>query len=122
MKYAIAVLTTLGLALLAWLADIPTQFGAHPWWGQKVLMTGALIGLALGVAVHWISKGHMVAAILLIATALVGFAVAKYGQTQFAATFAEDRFAGTLWFFGWHVTSAFAFAGITSLCLLRRAQ
>ncbi|UZD90026.1 hypothetical protein [Cognatishimia activa] len=119
MKYAIAVLVTLGLAILAWFADIPKELGAHPWWSQQVLLTGALVGLVVGLILDRFLKGGLTAVLGLFIAATIGFGVAKYGQTQFAASFAEDAFAGQLWFFGWHVTSIMTFATIASASLLR---
>lgn len=119
MKYAIAVLVTLGLAILTWIADVPKQLGAHPWWSQQVLMTGALGGLVLGLIFDRFLKGRLIAVLALLVVAAIGFGVAKYGQTQFAASFAEDALAGQLWFFGWHATCIMTFATISSASLLR---
>lgn len=120
MRYAIAAVVTLGLALITWTVDLPKALGVHPWWSQQVLTTGALIGLALGVAVNRAFKGRAIALLSLLVGTAMGFAMAKYGQTQFAASYAEDAFAGQLWYFGWHATCALGFATITAASLFRR--
>jgi hypothetical protein len=40
---------------------------------------------------------------LLLGLLVLGLAIAAatYGKAQFAASFAEDSFAGRLWYFGW---------------------
>lgn len=82
-------------------------------------MTGALLGLAIGLVAHWALKGRLATLVMLIIATGLGFAVAKYGQTQFAASYAEDAFAGRLWFFGWHATTVMSFATITAASLFR---
>lgn len=119
MKYAIAVAVTLGLALIAWILDLPRELGAHPWWSQKVVMSGALIGLAGGLAANWVLNGRRITAFLLLIGTLIGFAIAKYGQTEFAASYAEDALAGQLWYFGWHLTCILSFATVAAASLIR---
>lgn len=120
MKIAITTAVTLGLALFAWVIDLPKDFGAHPWWSQQVVLAGAVIGLISGSVLQWVLKGHRLTPLVLLVGAIAGFGLAKYGQTQFAASFAEDALAGKLWFFGWHITTAFSFATLTAIGLIRR--
>ena len=97
--WMLAIVVALGLpVLLAWY-DVPRQLGAHPWWTMRTAIIGAPIGLGLGVILLLAPRiwGTLVS---VVATG-GAFAVALYGGQQFAASFAEDAFAGKLWYFGW---------------------
>lgn len=117
MKYVIAIIATVALAWLAHSMDLAKGFGAHPWWSQKIIASGAAIGLTLAVLFSLIVKNQTVTTIFAALISVAAFGVAKYGQTQFAASYAEDAFAGKLWFFGWHATSAAIFATLALLAL-----
>jgi len=72
------------------------------------VMRGAAIGLILALVVQFAVARRVFKLGLAAVSTAIAFGVAKYGQTQFAASFAEDAFAGQLWFFGWHATAAAA--------------
>lgn len=80
--------------------------GAHPFWAGKVTLIGAPLGVLLFWAGQAMGARWITAACALLA--LVSYAVAFQGKARFAASYAEDRFAGQLWFFGWIATAAFA--------------
>lgn len=88
--------------------DIAKPLGAHPWWSQKTLMIGAPIGVILAALSPVALRPQP--RILFFALTLAAFGIAKYGQTQFAASYAEDALAGRLWYFGWIATGG-AIAG-----------
>ncbi|WP_412555380.1 hypothetical protein [Shimia sp. MIT1388] len=93
--------------------DIARPLGAHPWWSQKTLMIGALFGLILAPLAGLKLRPLPLTITFAIITALA-FAIAKYGQTQFAASYAEDQFAGKLWYVGWIATGATLTATLTA--------
>lgn len=93
--------------------DIALPLGAHPWWSQKTLLIGAPIGLILATLAGLKLRPLPLTITFALATTLA-FAAAKYGQTQFAASYAEDQFAGKLWYFGWIATGATLAATLTA--------
>ena len=93
--------------------DIARPLGAHPWWSQKTLLIGAPIGLILATLAGLKLRPLPLTITFAIATALA-FATTKYGQTQFAASYAEDALAGQLWYFGWIATGATLAATLTA--------
>ncbi len=94
--------------------DIARPLGAHPWWSHKTLLIGAPIGLILATLAGLKLRPLPLTITFAIATALA-FATAKYGQTQFAASYAEDQLAGKLWYFGWIATGVFSAATLTAM-------
>ncbi len=99
-----AVIAVFAIGVLIF-ADVAADFGAHPWWSRKTLMIGTPIGLVLALLSPMLLRPLPRFVAFLIATALA-FGVARYGQTQFAASYAEDALAGKLWYFGWIATGA----------------
>ncbi len=95
-------------------ADVTKPMGAHPWWSQKTLLFGAPIGLILATLLARVSVPVTRLAVAVVLTTLA-FGVAKYGQTQFAASYAEDALAGKLWYFGWIAVGATAASLLTFL-------
>ncbi|MCG6902109.1 MAG: hypothetical protein LJE68_05455 [Rhodobacter sp.] len=84
--------------LLAWLG-ISARLGAHPWWDVSTALVGAPVGVVAGLFCLRRAKGAGFTLSLVVLAGAV--AVAWYGKTQFAASFAEDAFAGKMWYFGW---------------------
>ncbi|MBO9478221.1 hypothetical protein J7382_11805 [Shimia sp. R11_0] len=103
-----AILMAIFIAL-----DTGRSLGAHPWWSQKTLLIGAPIGLLLATLAGFKLR-PMPLTIATMLGAILAFATAKYGQTQFAASYAEDQLAGQLWYLGWVATGALTAAGLTS--------
>ncbi len=102
--------------------DIARPLGAHPWWSQNTLLIGAPLGLILATLSGLKLRPLPLTLTFAITTALA-FATAKYGQTQFAASYAEDALAGKLWYFGWIATGAALTAAFTALAkALRRTK
>lgn len=99
-------------AALCYGLSLFTALGAHPLWATQVLIVGALIAMTL----HAVLRPRVTAKFaVMIVVCLVAYGVATYGKTAFAASYAEDAFAGQLWFFGWHVAAATGFATIGAL-------
>jgi hypothetical protein len=96
----VAIAIMVGFASLggtAWL-------GAHIFWDVKVAYIGAPIGavFAIGLAFTPIAKFKRI--ILFGVLTILAFIAARYGQTQFAASFGDDQQAGVFWYFGWVAT------------------
>ncbi len=102
------------LAALVAALDLPKSLGAHPWWSLKVLMIGVPIGAILALIASCLSHPNKAVVLFLLAT-LASYITAKYGQIQFAASYAEDALAGTLWYFGWISLAASAMAFATAV-------
>jgi hypothetical protein len=107
---------------LAYTLDWPRAFGAHHFWSQDVVLYGGPVGIALALAGQWLTARSwaLVAGFGLAAGA--SYAVAKWGQTRFAASFAEDAFAGQMWFFGWIAVALFAAAAMAALVMAARTS
>ncbi|MBO6898614.1 MAG: hypothetical protein JJ868_14675 [Shimia sp.] len=114
MRHLLPALTAALLMAALVALDIARPLGAHPWWSQKTLLIAAPIGLILATLAGLKLRPIPLAITFAIATALA-FATAKYGQTQFAASYAEDQLAGKLWYFGWIATGATLTALLTAL-------
>lgn len=115
MTYFLPALVTLAFTMVAHLMALPKTFGAHPWWATQALWVGFAIGVALALlAARFLSAQSRVALVFFVGF-ILAFGAAKYGQTQFAASYAEDALAGKIWFFGWHATAAMGAATVASL-------
>ncbi|GAA6209643.1 hypothetical protein NBRC116601_29360 [Cognatishimia sp. WU-CL00825] len=88
------------LAALAYQFDLSESLGAHPWWSQQTLLIGVPLGLAAALILRSVIPSRAIVWGAAIAS-LAAMIVAKYGRTQFAASYAEDVLAGRLWYFGW---------------------
>ena len=107
--YPIAAVVVAALAL----TGVTNDLGAHHFWAQKVVWIGAPIGLVLALALSRLSKPLRLG-LFFIGTAVAG-AAAHYGKLQFAASYAEDRLAGQLWYFGWIGVAVMATALLVAL-------
>ncbi len=94
--------------------DIARPLGAHPWWSQKTLLIGTPIGLVLATVAS-LKLRPILLTITFAHTTALAIATAKYGQSQFAASYAEDQLAGKLWYFGWIATGATLSAAFSAL-------
>lgn len=113
MRHLIPALIAAALMAVLIALDIARPLGAHPWWSQKTLLIGTPIGVILATLASPLStatKRLIVFALLTVAALFT----AEYGQTQFAASYAEDAFAGKLWYFGWIATGVAMVATITA--------
>lgn len=97
--WILAVVVALGApVLMAW-QGVSVEWGAHPWWAMKTAIIGAGAGLGLGLVLYLLPKAS--GSFIALAFAFVAYATARYGGTEFAASYAEDAFAGRLWYLGW---------------------
>lgn len=85
------------------------SLGAHPWWAFKVGYLGVGAGAVLYLVLRAVRlpgwSGLLGFGILLLGAIWV----TATGKTRFAASYAEDAFAGQMWFFGWIGIFAAAF-------------
>jgi hypothetical protein len=114
MRIVPSLFFTIAVVALAAYAELPALLGAHPWWAGKVVWYGAAPGFALALGLWWLHVPRVARFVLTVALLGVAFALASLGKTRFAASYAEDVFAGQLWFFGWIGVSAFATSAIIS--------
>ena len=99
---------------LAWFG-LSRILGAHPYWEVQTIAIGAPIGLAAAFGMFFAGLNHKVTAITSIALLLGSMAGATYGKAVFVASYADDRFAGQLWYFGWIAVGTFTAATIFAL-------
>jgi hypothetical protein len=59
----------------------------------------------------------MIQAVIFVSLMLVTYGVSRYGKADFVASYAEDRFAGRLWYFGF---IGFTFSTYCALAALAR--
>jgi hypothetical protein len=109
-----ALATTLVLAALAYMLDLPRLGGAHPWWSQKVILIGLLPGLAIAAALSLTGLRKPGRVGLVAVGTAVAVAITIVGKTRFAASYAEDALAGQMWYFGWIATCALCTALVAS--------
>ncbi|WP_166416505.1 hypothetical protein [Cochlodiniinecator piscidefendens] len=115
MKFILPLIVTVTAAAIAYGVDLPKMFGAHPWWSQKAVLIGAPIGIVLAAGASLLNLSHITRSIAFILLFAAAFGIAKYGQTQFAASYAEDALAGKLWYFGWMGTAIMASASVFAI-------
>ena len=89
--------------------------GAHPFWSVQVAYIGIGAGLVVSIAAHFlgVAKAHQI--VLFGIGLIIAVAVAKYGKNGFAASYAEDRFAGKLWYYGWIATCSMLFCFLAAV-------
>ncbi|WP_296426520.1 hypothetical protein [Yoonia sp.] len=112
MRLVIAIAIGFAAAAAAYALKLPLRFGAHPFWADQALLWGAAIGAILALIT---SRTHYSLRVLSFTTLTAGaYAVAHIGKMRFAASYAENAFAGQMWFFGWHAVCIFAMATIVT--------
>ncbi len=114
MRTLIATLAAVLIVAALVALDAAKPLGAHPWWSQNTLVVGVPIGLILASLLARVSTPAKRLGFGIVVTA-IAFTAAKFGQTQFAASYAEDAVAGRLWYFGWIAVGATAAATLTFL-------
>lgn len=109
-----AVVLLLAFAGIATALDLPKQLGAHPGWSTRVIWIGVPAGLVLHSLSASISASSIVRVIGFPVLTAFGYAIATIGKNRFTASYAEDVFAGQMWYFGWIATCAFVAAALVS--------
>lgn len=96
-----------------------TWLGAHPFWSSRVAFFGVAAGVVLWFLTDWLvrrthSAVSSAIAILAVAIIVTG-TLSWYGKTEFAASLADNRFAGQMWYFGFIAFIACIFATLAML-------
>ncbi|MBF9030510.1 hypothetical protein HKCCE3408_08890 [Rhodobacterales bacterium HKCCE3408] len=89
--------------------------GAHPFWDVQTAWIGAAIGLVAGLVFARLPGKAVLPAFALLA--LGAWGAAAWGKARFAASFADDRFAGQIWYVGFILAAAAAAACLVSAAL-----
>ena len=103
-QFAIS-LFAIGFALLAahWVKLWP-MLGAHPFWSASATYLGIGIGAFVTLLAHLILIRHPRWTKLLLgiflSLAIIGITASTYGKIDFVASYAEDRLAGRIWYYG----------------------
>lgn len=84
--------------------DFWTGFLSHPFWSQKANWFGIGIGAGSGLVLHAMAgnqKRRLLYAMLCFAVLGLGlFILTSMSKEAFASSYAENRLAGQLWFYG----------------------
>lgn len=101
-----AIVLAFVVSSLVMALNLPETLGAHPWWARQVILIGAPVGilLSLGLWALRLKRGVRLGVALL--ALIAAYLIARAGHMGFAASYAEDRFAGQMWYFGWIATGA----------------
>jgi hypothetical protein len=109
------LLLLLVAASLAYATHLTQKLGAHPWWADKVIWIGLPVGFAMAATAWKLRLPRPWRITSFAVLAFVAFAVAHTGKARFAASYAEDMFAGQMWYFGWIGACTMTFAALASL-------
>jgi hypothetical protein len=123
-QFAIS-LFAIALALLTahWVSLWP-MLGAHPFWSASATYLGLGLGALIATVSHLILSRHprwrKLHLGIFVSLTIIGITASTYGKIDFVASFADDRFAGRVWYYGF----IFFIAGIpgsftTAVRLLR---
>ena len=112
----LALVIALAVTLCAAFLGVTKALGAHPFWATDIALIGSPLGLVAAILFARLPRFPVLVGFIILTA--VSYAVAHYGKTAFAASFAEDELAGRFWFFGWIATTAAFTASIATL--LRR--
>lgn len=116
-------IVTAALAVLAFTYWGGTEaLGAHPFWGLNIAYFAIAAGVVLTLLVNAIRQPRALQLVIFGTLLIISIAITAYGKTQFAASYAEDDFAGKLWFFGWISALTAVFGAITTLYITRRRK
>lgn len=104
----LGALVAIVLLLVSNWLKLPEHFGAHPNWSGKVLFIGGALGILMSTTISvFASNVKLLIPLVMFDTIFFLGAIAAYwGKTEFTASYAENAFAGQLWFFGWIAVAA----------------
>jgi len=99
---------------------VTEALGAHPWWAFKVAYIGVVAGAVLYLASKFWKAGNGVKTQVFSVLLLADVIIVWVGKMRFVGSYAEDAFAGKMWYFGWIGVVAFAFVLFVHLVAGRR--
>lgn len=119
-----AVAVTGGVAAPLFMAysGLSIRLGAHPWWAQSSAWIGALIGVALALALFGVRLRRVAVLVMGALMASTGAWAAHAGKVAFANSYAEDPLAGRFWYWGWIGGLAGLTLLVATLLLPRRCR
>ncbi len=115
MTYLIALIAPAVAAVLAYALNLTQTLGAHPWWSHTVVLIGLPVGIGVAAALGATRLPRLARLLTTAALTGLGYGIATIGKARFAASYAEDAFAGQMWYFGWIATCALAAALLATL-------
>jgi hypothetical protein len=101
--------------ILAANAGLAESLGAHPFWSISIAWLGVPFGLIVALATKWLDWSWLLRVSIGIVGLGIAYAVATYGKSAFAASYAEDVLAGRMWYFGWVGVAIFATVLVAAL-------
>ena len=103
----IAAIAAVIVIFAAW-SGLFAAMGAHPFWHLKVALIGAPVGGVIALIVRSVARRRALAVAGAACLLAAANAIAQFGKMRFVASYAEDTFAGQLWFYGWIATATMA--------------
>ena len=104
LRYFVIFAAVAGLLFVAHLFGVWVALGGHPYWSASATYFGIGIGGAISLLALWLGRDKPSLArwlvILFAVVALVSLGVSTFGKREFVASYAEDRLAGSFWYFG----------------------
>lgn len=80
------------------------MLGGHPYWSASATYLGLGIGAAIATLSHMLltkrprwDKLHLA---VFVGLAIIGITASTCGKIDFVASYAEDHFAGRIWYYG----------------------
>ena len=100
----ISAVTALVGIFAAYFAGLWPILGGHPYWSQSATYIGAGIGVVVFAALWFatILPGWQVKyiAVTMLAVLVIAFVVSTLGKREFVGSYAENRLAGRIWYYG----------------------
>ena len=103
------------VVILAANSGLTESLGAHPFWAISVAWIGVPIGLVLALAAKTLQVAWLIRVLIFLICVSAAYTLAAVGKERFAASYAEDRFAGQIWYFGWIASTCAATALIAAI-------
>lgn len=115
----ISILLAILTAYAAHISGLWVDIGAHPGWSQTATIIGAVIGLALFIAMQFalikMPSKSKVLHIALTALVILAYMATTLGKREFVNSFAENDLAGLFWFYGFIALIGFLVDGLALL-------
>ncbi|MEO9824309.1 MAG: hypothetical protein ABJF50_07840 [Paracoccaceae bacterium] len=104
-----------GSVLIAAYYGTNKALGAHPFWDTQVALIGVPIGLILAFALRALKWRWSTRLLTFLVLLTIAGTAAHQGRLEFAASYAENKLAGQLWYFGWIASMSFATATLAAI-------